>query len=489
MRGPGFSRSTAKLWPDSACVPRRPARLNTMPLIETEAPWFLTPEVYPRPNVPEFEDRLRRARSAMDRLGLTHLVVYGDREHSANLAYLTGLDPRFEEALLILRVDGTPLLVVGTECESYLPISPLFRADGLRSERFEPFSLLGISRDRSRQLDEILRDERIDTESRVGCVGWKYYTAREHPLGDRALDIPTFLADTVRGMARHVVNATAIFQHPGTGLRTRCSATEIAAFEYTNIVASNGMRSLIAAIEPGLTDFALAAHMGFNGLPHSCHWTVKTGPRRISLASASGNVVERGQPLSANIGLAGANCCRCAWVAEGEGEGEAPAGYVEHFVEPYVAAMGEWFSRLRAGASAGEIDRRMRVLLPDDGFHVKLNPGHLIHLDEWVSTPFYPGSDIELHSGMAIQSDVIPSHPRYVSTRMEDTFALADAGLRAELARLYPECLARCAARRDFMRNVLGFDVADEVLPLSNLPGVISPYLLAPEKVMAALPQ
>jgi len=450
-----------------------------MPLIETDVPQFPTPAVYPKADAAEFEDRLVRTRSAMARAGLTHLVVYGDREHSANLAWLTGFDPRFEEALLILRLGSTPLVVVGTECESYLPISPLFRAGRLRSERFEPFSLLGISRDNSRALEDILRDEAVEAESRVGCVGWKYYSAGEH------LDIPSFLADTVRGIARHVVNATAIFQHPGTGLRTFCSATEIAAFEYTNIVASNGMRSLIAAIAPGMTDYALAEHMGFNGLPHSCHWTVKTGPKRISLASASGNVVERGQPLSANIGLAGANCCRCAWVAVGEGEGGAPAGYVEQFVEPYVAAMGEWFARFRLGAIGGETDSRMRELLPADVFHVKLNPGHLIHLDEWVSTPFYPRSEIELHSGMAIQSDVIPSHPVFVSTRMEDTFVLADADLRGELERLYPDCLARCIARRDFMRSVLGFQVADEVLPLSNLPGVIQPYLLAPEKVVA----
>ena len=46
-----------------------------------------------------------------------HLVVWADREHSANLAYLTGFDPRFEEAVLIV-VGGaaTPALLVGNEC-------------------------------------------------------------------------------------------------------------------------------------------------------------------------------------------------------------------------------------------------------------------------------------------------------------------------------------------------------------------------------------
>ncbi|HZS93019.1 MAG TPA: hypothetical protein VFE42_36710 [Chloroflexota bacterium] len=39
--------------------------------------------------------------------GYDALLVYVDREHFANLAYLTGFDPRFEEALLILKPRGT----------------------------------------------------------------------------------------------------------------------------------------------------------------------------------------------------------------------------------------------------------------------------------------------------------------------------------------------------------------------------------------------
>lgn len=418
----------------------------------------------------------------MERQGLTHLVVYGDREHYANVAWLTGLDPRFEEALVVVGLTGGPLMVVGTECESYLPVSPLWKAGRMRHERFEPFSLLGISRDESRQLDDIFIGEGIGGSAHVGCAGWKYYAASEHPLGARALEIPAYIADTLRGLTGHVVNATALFQHPGTGLRSTCSPFDIAAFEYANVVASNGMWRMTRAIRLGMTDFELAAEMGFNGMPHSCHWTLKTGPHRISLASASGAVVERGQPLSANIGLVGANCCRCAWVAEDERD--APAGYVEQFVAPYVVAMGEWFSMLQVGASGGAIDARMRQLLPFETFHVKLNPGHLIHLEEWMSSPFYPDSDVALRSGMATQADVIPSHPVFVSTRMEDTFVLADAGLRAELGREFPDTLARCEARREFMRSTLGFELGNDVLPLTNLPGVVSPYLMTPNLVV-----
>ena len=95
----------------------------------------------------------------MDERKLTHLVVYADREHFANLAYLTGFDPRFEEALLILSSHSTPLLVVGNECEPYVAVSPLFGAGKLRRERFQPFSLLNQPRDQSRTIREIFAGE------------------------------------------------------------------------------------------------------------------------------------------------------------------------------------------------------------------------------------------------------------------------------------------------------------------------------------------
>lgn len=42
-------------------------------------------------------------------------VVNGDREHNANLLFLSGFDPRFEEALLLLEPGDQRVLVVGNE--------------------------------------------------------------------------------------------------------------------------------------------------------------------------------------------------------------------------------------------------------------------------------------------------------------------------------------------------------------------------------------
>jgi hypothetical protein len=66
---------------------------------------------------------------------------------------------------------------------------------------------------------------------------------------------------------------------------------------------------------------------------------------------------------------------------------------------------------------------------------------------------------------------------------MEDGVVIADADLRREIETRYPECYGRCQARRAFMQNTLGFDLPEEILPLSNIPGLVPPYFLNPNQV------
>ncbi|NLF02063.1 MAG: M24 family metallopeptidase, partial [Anaerolineales bacterium] len=146
--------------------------------------------------------------------------------------------------------------------------------------------------------------------------------------------------------------------------------------------------------------------------------------------------------------------------------------------------VAEWYDRLRIGAPGGELARLIAERLPHERFGIELNPGHLIHLDEWVSSPIYAGSTLPLRSGMAIQVDIIPSSPVYFSTRAEDGVVLADRALRQALAAQYPDLWARCQARRAFMADVLGIPLPDEVLPLSNAPGLVPPFFLAPNTVL-----
>ena len=458
-------------------------------LITLEWPTFGTATPPPRPTLTEFAGRIAALRMGMQHQGLTHLVVYGDREHFANLTYLTGFDPRFEEALLIVGATGTPLLVVGNECAGYLDISPLYTAGQLRGERFQPFSLLGQPRGQSRLIKEIFAGEGIGANAQVGCVGWKYFADAEHPDSAHAIDLPAYLVDTLRTLVgvANVVNATGLLMNPRDGLRTRCSAAEIAYFEYTNILASEGVKRMLFGLREGLTDYEVVQLAQVNGEPLSCHPTFASGSRRdLGLSSPSGETIRRGEPLSFNLAYWGSNSCRAGWIAATATDLPAAAqGYVEAYAGPYFAAVSEWYNRLRIGTPGGELAQLIDERLPFADYGIFLNPGHLIHLDEWVSSPIYAGSTDPIQSGMVFQVDIIPSSPIYGSTRAEDGVVVTDAGLRQALATGYPDCFARCQQRRNFMIEVLGIDLPEELLPLSNIPAIVPPFFLQPNQVFA----
>src|SRR5204862_7787222 len=137
--------------------------------------------------------------------------------------------------------------------------------------------------------------------------------------------------------------------------------------------------------------------------------------------------------------------------------GSAGEEYLERMAIPYWRASAAWWESIGLGVHGGEIDRRVRDLV-----RPALNPGHLGHLDEWVHSPIRPGSEDPIRSGMVLQCDVIPPWP----ANCEDTLAVADADLRAELAGGHPDVWARIETRRRFMRERLGVEIADEVLPL-----------------------
>ena len=81
-------------------------------LAEIELPDFGRPEDE-RPEIPAatYGRRVDALRGRAEARGYDRLVVYADREHSANLSFLTGFDPRFEEAVLILGPAGDPAIL------------------------------------------------------------------------------------------------------------------------------------------------------------------------------------------------------------------------------------------------------------------------------------------------------------------------------------------------------------------------------------------
>ena len=276
--------------------------------------------------------------------------------------------------------------------------------------------------------------------------------------------------------------------NPRDGLRAINEADQLAAFEFAATFTSQGVRNVLRNVEPGMTELQAARLLGINGLPQNAHPMLTAGRRAFyGLPSPSLDVIRRGDPVTVAYGVQGALNCRAGFLVETSGELPADIrDYVERLVAPYFAAVVDWYEAIGIGVAGGALWRAVHERIGDPFFGVSLNPGHLIHLDEWMHSPVFAGSDIPLRSGMALQVDVIPATgSRWFTTNIEDGIALADETLREEIAAKYPEAWARIEARRTFMVEVLGIRLKPEVLPFSNIPAFLPPYWLSRNSAMA----
>ena len=448
-------------------------------LAEVDLPDFGMPDAMPEIPASTYRDRLERLRARMDEHGYDQVVVYADREHSANLAYLSGFDPRFEEALLVVGVEDEPAILVGNECYGMAGAAPL----PMRRHLFQDLSLPGQPRDRSRTLAEILADEGIHDGSRIGVIGWKEYADRE------TIEAPTYIVDELRRMtpAGAVENTAHLLIGAADGLRVINEVEQLAAFEHAACWTSHGVRQLLSGLRPRMRESEAVALLDWNGMPLSCHLMLSSGERAsLGLLSPSDRRIERGDRFTVAFGIWGALNCRAGFVVDDASE--LPGGirdYVERLVGPYFEAVAEWYGALHVGQTGGALHEIVLRHLGDPFFGVFLNPGHQIHLDEWVNSPVAPGSTIALRSGMAFQVDIIPATGTdYFTTNIEDGIALANEALRDAFAANHPEAWARIQARRRFMEDTLGIALHPDVLPFSNIPAWLPPFLLRPDRAM-----
>jgi Xaa-Pro aminopeptidase len=461
--------------------------MRKVELADVKLPSFTLPDSEPSLPRGEYQERIGRLQELLRERSLHALVVYGDREHSANMEFLCGYDPRFEEALLIIRQEGKPVLMVGNEGWGYSEYAMKIDAERIL---VQCFSLMGQRRDRMRELKDFLEDAGLRKGMRVGTCGWKYFTELDFKNPERALEIPEYIAAAVRGIVGEselVVNACDLLMHPEYGMRAVNSVDQIAVFEFAATTCSQHVHSMIESLHPGMTEYEAVQSMRLNGMPLSCHLMLSSGDRAwYGMCSPSMKRIMRGDPLMAAVGLRGALTVREGYVVEDErGLKDIQPDYVEEVCKPYFSAIVDWYESVRVGVTGGEVERRVSESLRAASFRLALNPGHLIHLDEWLNSPFTPGSRHRLRSGMTIQVDLITSVPKgKFGTNLEDGIAVADEDLRSQLEEKYPETYRRVEARRRFMSDVLGVRLHDDVLPLSDYPAVLRPFLLSKEKVL-----
>jgi hypothetical protein len=450
-------------------------------------PEFGEPSVMPALEKGVYAQRQAACLARVRAQGFDLVAVYGDREHAANIAFLSGYDPRFEEALLVFGKTEAPQLLIGNEGWGYAEL-----CDGPYERVLcQTFSLPAQPRGETRAIADILADCGIGKGAKVAAIGWKPVTSLDNGFPDGAPDMPSFIADEIRkliGPSGQLTNAAGILMNPANGLRAVNDVDQLALFEFSATFSSQGVRNVLAAAEPGMTELALARHFGMNGMPLCCHPMLSAGKRAsYGLPSPSLNVLKRGDPVTMAYGLWGSLNSRAGFLVEDAKElPEGIRDYVDKLVAPYFAAIVDWYETLAIGVTGGSLWSAVHDRIGGKFFNVTLNPGHLIHIDEWMHSPIFKGSDVPLQSGMALQVDVIPATGTpYFTTNIEDGIAIADEALRDAFAQKYPEAWQRIMARRGFMIDVLGIRIRPEVLPFSNIAAFLPPFWLAREKAMA----
>lgn len=435
--------------------------LRSIPLPEFDIPIQM-------PEIPASE-YLGRTDALYRRAGVSWVAVYGDREHNANLLYFTGFDPRFEEAMLLLGPGDRRFLLVGNEGMIHVQDA------GLAAEHvlYQPFSLMAQPRGTSAPLPELLANLGMTGGQTVGVVGWKYFEDEEQA---EPAYVPTFIVRafaTASGAPPRDI--TELVMSPEDGERTTVSAAEIARMEWGAARASAAVMRVVSGSRPGMTELEAFALSEYQGEPLQCHSILSSSSGTLNgLRSPRARVLGEGDAVSCGIGYWGGLCCRAGLLTD-----DVDDAFLASFVTPYFSALAAWWQSLSIGRQGGEMYGAVISALGDASFQPMLNPGHLGSYDEWVHSPIHENSTLPLRSGMVLQCDIIPTPlPPGRALNCEDTVALADESLRAELQVRNPRLWSRIEARRAFMMDQIGLNLAPEVLPLSHSPVHLAPFWL-----------
>lgn len=430
------------------------------------------------------EEYDRRLSALFQAAGTDWVLVYADREHSANLTWLINYDPRFEEGLLVLGRDGKRSLVVGNEGMGY---SPIVRVP-VEVELCQTFSLNSQPRSTAPRLKDVLAKIGLQAGQSVCLVGWKYLESYETDKPSAPAYLPAFFVDVVRdllGNGGKVLDGTAMLMHPETGMRNLNSADQIAAFEWAARSSSAAVFSILTRTRPGMSEMQAMQLMHYAGQPMTMHPIFVSGKGQINgLRSPSSKTIEYGDAVSTGLGYWGSLSCRAGMML-----GHPDTSFFEQVVAPYFRVIATWYQTVRIGARGKDVFQAVAGAFEGSGLRSALNPGHLTSYEEWTSSPIRPDSVEQIRSGMVFQSDIIPTPlPAGWLINCEDTVAVADSSLRAEIQARHPELWRRVRDRRKLMTEALGIQIDEELLPLTDGSTYLPPFWLVSDLVCTVSP-
>jgi hypothetical protein len=423
----------------------------------------------------------QRCRAAYKAAGADWLVVYGDREHFANIMFLTGFDPRFEEALLLLGPGDRRYIVAGNECVEYARLALLPAVEIVLAQSF---GLMGQDRSRAPSLEQVLRQAGMRAGDSMALAGWKYLEASEWSGALPTFFVPSFIVDVLRVIAadtQAVSDATRVLMHPTEGLRAIVDADQIALHEWAGARASAALWRILSGVKAGDTEYAAVSRMKYEGEPLNAHLMLASGDASapvMGLRSPTARVLRQGDGIVGAIGVWGGLSARGGLLSDNDD------GFLK-IASSYFEGLVAWYESADIGARGGDVFAAVTETLARGGLRSSLNPGHLTSYDEWLHSPIQAGFSGKIGSGMPFQVDIIPLPLRAGhALNCEDPVVFADQALRAEIAARHPAVAQRIAARSTFMREAIGIDLKETILPLSSTPLCLAPFWLRPNRLL-----
>lgn len=459
--------------------------------VVTSNPLFLTPAPEQEVRL-EKEDYLLRVRLLCERMKKTDIdivVIYGDREHFSNIEYFTGYDCRFEEGLLAITANGRVSVVVGNEGWAYSYQIPY----EVERYSYQNFSLQGQPKDKLKPLSKILGEIGMDKETSVGVVGLKYFETDSEGIARTTFDIPAYVLSALEKCcgAENLVNYTRELTGYPNGIRIKLhSAKEIAWAEYAGCRVANAVQRMLKRLKPGISEYELSTYASVGLEAQNVHPMINFGAHSVGLGLKSplpGQILQVGDVCGVCYSVRGNLTSKISVGAyDLNSYPEELRGYFETFYKAHFAAVAAWYEAACVGAECREMYHAVYRHINHEEHGITLNPGHTTGTEEWLNSAFYEDSTHCLEDGEFLQVDIIASKTNPVRTSIcEDAVVIASDTLRAELAAQYPETYGRICARQKAMRETLGIQLSDDVLPMSNLNGVYYPFMLDLSKVLA----
>lgn len=430
------------------------------------------------------EERYQKVLTRMKAEKMDTLVVYADLEHGNNFEYLTGFLPRFEEALLVLHVNGENFMIMGNENLNKVS-SARIKATAIHSPYF---SLPNQPMSSEKNFREILEEAQIRGSSRVGIAGWKNFTSKKEENA-QLFDVPAFIVDGIKdivGATGEVWNATYLFIG-NKGARCINNVNEIEHYEFGAALASDAMLNAMDALDVGVSEMELGSILNAQGQKNSVVTIAAAGKRFVKAnLYPTDNKVKTGDPISLTVAYKGGLSSRVGYAVETLSQlPENIQDYVDVVVRPYYHAYVTWLEQVHCGMKGDELYQLIEKVLPKVEYHWSLCPGHLVADEEWMSSPVYDGSEEILESGMLFQIDIIPSMAGYAGTSAESTVLLADEKLRLEIQKKAPLLWQRIADRRTYIETELHISLHPDVLPMCSTVAYLRPLFLNKEMAMA----